>query len=535
MMNRSIGESYRRAALEESWDAIVIGSGVGGLTAAALLARHAGRRVLVLERHYTAGGFTHVFHRPGYEWDVGVHYVGDEPQTRRLFDGVTGGRLQWSRLADVYDRIVIGGREYDYAAGARAWRDTILSSFPNEKCAIDGYLKLVRETAQAARLYFAEKALPGPVARVAGGFLRGRFLRQARRTTADLLRSLTANRDLAAVLTGQWGDYGETPSRSSFGAHALVAESYLEGALYPTGGASSIAGSILSEIEEQGGRVVVNAEVSRVLVDSANRAIGVRMADGREFRSGVVISDAGAVNTFTRLLPYKGMRQQLRSIPRSSAHLSLYVGLRGTAGELGLPRTNLWIYPGVDHDHNAAAFASDMSKPLPVVFISFPSAKDPTFEQRCPGRATIEVISMAPYAPFAQWADTRWKKRGTEYEELKSGLAARLLEALHQAVPGVRGRIEHAELSTPLTTAHFAGHEQGEIYGLAPTPERFELRCLRPATTVSNLYLTGADVTVAGVAPAMIGGILCASSILRRNLMSATEKYEAPRVLRAAA
>ena len=72
-----IGEPWRPGAAREPWDAIVVGSGIGGLAAAALLARHGKRRVLVLERHYTAGGFTHVFHRPGYEWDVGVHYVGD--------------------------------------------------------------------------------------------------------------------------------------------------------------------------------------------------------------------------------------------------------------------------------------------------------------------------------------------------------------------------------------------------------------------------------------------------------------------------
>ena len=72
-----IAEPYGRARRDESYDAIVIGSGIGGLAAAALLAKYGGKRVLVLERHYTAGGFTHVFHRPGFEWDVGVHYVGE--------------------------------------------------------------------------------------------------------------------------------------------------------------------------------------------------------------------------------------------------------------------------------------------------------------------------------------------------------------------------------------------------------------------------------------------------------------------------
>ena len=72
----AIGIPYKQAQLADAWDAIVIGSGIGGLTAAVLLGMHGGKRVLVLERHYVVGGFTHAFRRPGYEWDVGVHYIG---------------------------------------------------------------------------------------------------------------------------------------------------------------------------------------------------------------------------------------------------------------------------------------------------------------------------------------------------------------------------------------------------------------------------------------------------------------------------
>ncbi len=104
----------------ESWDAIVIGSGIGGLTAASLLAQDGGKRVLVLERHYTPGGFTHAFHRPGYEWDVGVHYIGNvEPgsMVRHLFDRISVAQLQWADMGPVYDRVVIGGKQYEYPKG----------------------------------------------------------------------------------------------------------------------------------------------------------------------------------------------------------------------------------------------------------------------------------------------------------------------------------------------------------------------------------------------------------------------------------
>ena len=96
------GVPYKQAKLAETWDAIVIGSGIGGLTAAVLLGMHAGKRVLVLERHYVPGGFTHTFHRPGYEWDVGLHYIGqmqdENSAERRAFDHLTEGKVRWQHM-----------------------------------------------------------------------------------------------------------------------------------------------------------------------------------------------------------------------------------------------------------------------------------------------------------------------------------------------------------------------------------------------------------------------------------------------------
>src|SRR5437870_5042685 len=109
VLSQPIGIPYRQFRGEPPFDAIVIGSGIGGMATAALLAKAAGRRVLVLERHHTAGGFTHVFHRPGFEWDVGLHYVGrvhtaGAPE-RAFFEYLTEGRLSWNAMPDVYDRV----------------------------------------------------------------------------------------------------------------------------------------------------------------------------------------------------------------------------------------------------------------------------------------------------------------------------------------------------------------------------------------------------------------------------------------------
>ena len=253
------------------------------------------------------------------------------------------------------------------------------------------------------------------------------------------------------------------------------------------------------------------------------------MQDGRELRAGTVISDAGAWNTFASLLPPEapGVAQalaELRTLPPSMAHLCLYAGVKQSAAELGLTGTNLWIHPTPDHDANLARFTSDPSAPLPLVFISSPSAKDPDFERRHPGRATLEVICPAPYDWFARWEDTRWKRRGQDYDDFKQGLAERLRSSLEEHVPAVRGKLDIAELSTPLSTRHFMNYQHGEAYGVSAPPARFHLRCLTPHTGVRSLYLTGQDVCTLGVTGALLGGVLTASAVLGRNLVSVVSK-----------
>jgi all-trans-retinol 13,14-reductase len=522
-------EPYTRARLDDRWDAIVVGSGIGGLAAASLLARHGGKRVLILERHYTLGGYTHTFRRPGYEWDVGVHYIGGvQPgaMLRRVFDAVGDGTLAWADMGPVYDRLLIGGDAYDLPKGEENLRAALKGWFPGEAAAIDAYFALVHQAVRGLPRFQTEKALPGPVAAVVGGLLRRPFLRLAGRTTREVLESLTPNQRLIAVLTAQYGDYGLPPAESSFGIHALVTSHYFEGGYYPVGGAARIAESIVPVIAAAGGRAVVGAEVGEVVLEGG-RAAGVRMArDGRVLHAPVVVSDAGVVNTFARLVPGRvaaraGFPERLGRLRPSAAHVCLYVGLDRTARDLGLPRANLWVHPSERYEESLAAAATDPEAPLPLVYVSFPSAKDPDFERRHPGRATIDVFTLAPYERFAAWEAAPWKKRGLAYEAVKARLAERLLETLYAHVPQARGAVDVWELSTPLTTRHFGNYARGELYGVDHTPVRFRQRFLRPRTAIPGLWLTGQDVATCGVAGALMGGVTSASAILGRNLLGA--------------
>lgn len=536
----NLGTSYKRLRFERAFDTVVIGSGMGGLATAALLAKHAGERVLVLERHYTAGGYTHAFRRPGYEWDVGVHYIGEvnDPRSpvRRFFDHLTGGELEWADLGDVYDTVQLGARRVQLVRGQAALVERLGHEFPSERDAIVRYLAYVRRVMRDAFFYYAEKVVPAPVADLLGGALRWPALRHARRTTREVLGSYFRDRELIGVLSAQWGDYGLPPSRGSFLVHAMAQNHYLEGAAYPRGGASRIAETFLPTIERAGGVVATLADVDRILVEGG-RAVGVRMADGREIRAPRVVSDAGVAVTLGRLLDAPARAQlgpaaELRGVEPSTAHLSLYLGLDRSAAELGLPRSNLWVYPGPDHDTNLERYLADRSAPLPVAFLSYPSARDPDFERRHPGRATIEVVTLAPWADFAPWQGTRAHKRGADYTEIKARLTEQLLAPVLREHPGLAPRIAHQELSTPLTTQHYAGHPSGEIYGLDHSPARFQKRWLAPRTKIRGFYLTGSDVSSCGVVGALMGGYLTASAMLGKNLLAAAQRDRKTRTTR---
>ena len=235
--------SYNRHKPEEHWDVICIGSGPGCLCAAAFLAQQ-GKRVLVLERHYRPGGYTHIFKRPGFEWDVGVHYIGevgrDGSFLSRLFNQITGGRLKWADMGEVYDRIRVKGDEYPFHQGKRGFVEGLKACFPNQEDhrSIDQYMHLVSEATKASRSFFMEKGLSSLLAQVAGKHLRKSFMHFAEQTTLDVLHSITQNKRLIAVLTGQYGDYGLPPSESSFAMHAMLVKHYFNGGFYRIGGAS---------------------------------------------------------------------------------------------------------------------------------------------------------------------------------------------------------------------------------------------------------------------------------------------------------
>ena len=521
-------QSYKKKPiLQERYDTIIIGSGMGGLATAAILAKE-GQKVLVLERHYTAGGFTHIFKRKGYEWDVGIHYIGEVQREnsilKKLFDYISDGNLNWEDMGDVYDRIIIGDKHYDFVKGVKNFKEKMTSYFPEEEQAINDYVDLVFKAVKASKNFYISKVISPLYNAVAGWYFKNPFHKFSDKTTYEVLRSLTDNEELIKVLTGQYGDYGLAPKESSFSMHASVARHYFDGGNFPVGGSSQIVKTIDPVIAEAGGTILISAEVDQVIIEN-NKAIGVKMKDGQQFTAKNIISNAGVITSFNKLLPKHIVQKHklnklLQKVKPSVAHVSLYIGLEGSPESLKIPKTNYWVYPEKgDHDTCVKNYLEDLSQPFPVVYMSFPSAKDPDWGNRYPGKSSVDIITLVPYETFEKWSGTSWKKRGDDYEKIKEDISQRLLKELFNQLPHLEGKIDCYELSTPLTTQHFVNYQKGEVYGLDHSPSRFRQSFLKPRTPIKNFYLTGQDIVTAGVGGALFSGVLTSMAITKNNIL----------------
>jgi len=520
---------YQTFKGDERYDAIIVGSGIGGLSVASALAKE-GQKILLLERHYEIGGYTHAFKRKGFHWDVGLHYVGQVHMKgttlNKAFRYLTDEKLEWAPLDDAYDRAVFGNKRFDFIVGKERLVKSLKERFPSEKdsASIDAYFKLLHEVENIGIGYYAEKALPPFLSKLIGPLLRRKLLSFSDKTTLEVLQSITDNKELIGLLTAQWGDYGLIPSQSSFYMHALVANHYMDGAGYPIGGAGQIAQTMMPVIEKAGGTVLFYAEVKQIIVEG-NTATGVEMMDGRKFYAKRIISDAGVSKTFATLIPAEvrdrhGLKDLLKNLEPSAAHMGLYIGLKQGAEQLKEPACNYWVFPNnYDHEDLRAKYKK-FGDEIPVAYISFPAAKDPQWRAEHPDRSMVEIIILLPFEWFQKWEHLPRRKDTQDYLEMKEAVAKQLFEILYRVEPQLEGQIEHYEISTPLSTRKYVGHEHGEIYGVSHTPKRFRQEFLKPYTPVKNLFLTGQDVMVASIAGGMMGGLLCASAILKKDMVS---------------
>lgn len=493
------------------WDAIVVGGGFGGLTCAAYLATH-GYRVLVAEQHDVAGGNGHVFRRRRtYEFDVGVHYLGDCGPNGTLPAVLSGlglrDRVRFLPMdQDGFDRIVLPSLAVDVPTGWPRYRDRLVRALPVETSGIDEFIRICSSICDPVRTASVESLLANPE-------LTG----WRRRSLSELFDHCGLTPRARTVLAAQAGNYGAAPSKITVGNHLDMLDSYLRGAYYPEGGGQTMVAGLVEVLESHGGELRTRTPVAEILIEDG-RARGVRLTDGAIEHAPLVVSNADYRATVLRLaggarnFPQALIARTERAAMRSAV-VVLYLGLDR---RFELPNANLWWHPTEDVERSWAGLDAGEMPDTPSLFCSFASVKDPYSTTCPPGHSNLQLITLAPTG--YPWGAGDYR-RDSNYLAAKRRWAAAMLAAGERALGPLRGSIVHQELATPLTQRRYVGSSGGTPYGVA----NWGGISRRPSflTPVAGLYVVGQSTRAGiGVAGTMIGGALCAGEILGRDVLS---------------
>lgn len=551
-----VGGSAKKLAAYADVDVVVIGSGLGGLTCASILSK-GGYRCVVLEQHDVIGGSTHTFEDKGYEFDVGLHYIGGVMELffsplRRLWASASDGQLEWTHCDPTYDVAHNSSTKQtiEWTEDVALNNAHVLEAFPGAgaAAALRKYRFLESVGILVSYGFFAFKILPPCCLRVCwpvlGPVWRRFGARTVRETTAAC--GMTGDlKDLGGCLTYLYGDYGMNPKRAPWFLHALVATHYHGGAYFPTGGCSSIAKTLVAAITRNGGAAFCRAPVDAILVERG-RAVGVTCR-GSTIRAKYVISDAGFRNTFgcqdldghptrTPLLPADVAAPQRRLLQRgdlardavkgSMAMIYVFVGLDASDEALGIRAQNKWIVKDWNHDAAHAAFdALELPEgqvpslaDLPGVFLGSASAKDSDYQRRHPGKAAMVILAIVRPEWFDPYRDSGTvKHRGEAYAKFKGGWRDLLLSSLYEHWPTTKGHVAYTDVGTPLSNDFYLNSIRGEVYALESTADRYgtvdALNAQHPQSTVPGLLLTGQDACCIGIVSALVSGLLTAANV----------------------
>ncbi len=506
-------------------DAIVVGSGPGGLTCAAYLAA-VGMRVLVLEQHDLAGGNCQVFrrHHDGneYEFDVGLHYIGDCGPHGSIPTVLRGlgldGRITFRDLdPDGFDTLVFPDLTLRVPADWDEYRDRVVALFPDETEGIERYFAVLRRLARETSALMADSGEDAPT-----------LLEWGLRPLADLFAHCRLSREAIAVLDHWSGLYGSGPRESTAVMHAVIADHYMRGACYPEGGGQVIPARLVEVIESLGGEVRTLARADEIVVRDGH-VDGVRLDSGETVRAPVVVSNADYKRTMLSLVDRAHLTNEslaraesaVMSLPLVVAYVIVDVDLAAR-----LPNTNYFVFPTYDVEAEYARLEAGAAGDAPFSYVSLASVKDPGHAALCPpGHSNFQVMTLGPRG-YASWgieagpAEGGPYRRSTAYRDRKERVTEQLLAQAERVLGPIREHVVHLETATPLTQERYTLSTGGTSYGLRSSPD--QTGPLRPGyrTEIEGLFLVGASTTAGhGIAGTMIGGVRCASAVTGRRLM----------------
>jgi phytoene dehydrogenase-like protein len=478
---------------ENEFDAIIIGSGLGGLSCAAAFARQR-FKPLVLEQHSKPGGYATTFERQGFVFDVSLHStgVGERNGVHNLIPG-------FPEITDVefvphpilYRAIF---PDYDIRVpqkNVRQYIETLIGYFPDEKEGIEGIFEDMRGLLTDVRKISAARGQVD-MSRFAEEYPS--LFTNAGKTWGQMVDARLKNPKLKAIVSSLWGYYGLPPSRLSPFYYALPTLGYLEeGGYYPIGKSQRMSDAFVKFIEGGGGKVKLGARVKEILVKD-HAAYAVKTENGEEFTARAVISNASAHETFNKMLGepefLKDYLAQLEKYSVSLSSFQVFLGLKkDLIGEVGIKDTEIFFNPGYDPDEDYRhMLEADVSGGFGLTLY------DNLYRGYSPeGKNTLNILTLQGYDHWKPYEIDYFKGNKAAYRAEKERMANILIDEVEKALlPGLRKAIEVIEIGTPLTNVRYTSNYRGAVYGWDQTLNNSGQTRLSQKTPVKNLYLAGA-------------------------------------------
>jgi all-trans-retinol 13,14-reductase len=503
---------------ENEFDAVIIGSGLGGLSCAAAFARQ-GFKPLVLEKHDRPGGYATTFERPGgFVFDVSLHSttVGEREGLHNLIPGfpeITD--VEFVPHAEVYRAIF---PDYDIRVPQKdlpGYINMLAGYFPEEKEGIEG-------------LFEDMKGVAGEIDKISaarGQVDMSRFpvdfpylFKSYGRTWGQMVDERIKNPKLKAIVSGLWEYYGLPPSKLASYYYAMPTIGYLEeGGYYPRGKSQKISNAFVMFIEERGGKVMLGTKVDEILLKE-HAAYGVRTAGG-EFTGKVVISNANAYDTFhTMMKEGDYLKEYLARMDKLSISLSsfqVFLGLKkDLVGEIGIADTEIFYTTSYDHE---AAYQAALKAQVEGGYGL--TLYDNLYKGYSPeGKNTLNIIALQGYDHWEPYQADYFKGNKEVYRKEKERMADVMIDQVEKTLlPGLRDSIEVKEIGTPLTNLRYTGNYRGAIYGFDQTLDNSGPSRLPHETPIKNLYLAGAWTSPGhGYGGVLWSGLECFGQIMQK-------------------
>ena len=503
----------------DEYDAIIIGSGLGGLSCAAAFARQ-GFKALVIEKHDKPGGFATAFSRPGgFLFDVSLHSttVGERNGVRNLINGFPEiTEVEFLPHPSLFRAIY---PDYDIRVPQRdlnAYIGILNKLFPEDKEAIAGIFADMQGLAQDI----------GRLSAARGNVDMSRFpvdfphlFRFNGKTWGEMLETRVKNPKLRAVMSGQWGYYGLPPSKLSCYYYALPFIGYLtNGGYYPKGRSQDISNALAKYIEAHRGKILLGTKVDRVLLKNG-AAAGAATADGREFKSRVVVSNTNPFDLFKKMIGDKevlaGEEAKWKNYSVSLSCFQVFLGLKkDLVKELGITDSEIFMEPSYDPETGySGALKGDVEHGGIGI-----SLYDNIYHGYSPeGKNTVGLLTLQGYGPWEKFENGYAAGNKEEYRKEKERMAEILIQRVEKALlPGLSKSIELRDASTPLTVVRYTGHHRGAIYGWDQTVNNSGNVRVGHETPIKNLYLAGAWSRPGhGYGAVIPSGLECFSEIMK--------------------